>query len=109
MVSMLKERKRFSTLSRTVMSLPFLARVIGILSRKASMALDGRRAVRVERFDGLQPPGLTLGPLGFAPHDRLPIRRKDKPGPCIGDLDAIAAGFVDVKKERLLYRVFVRA
>src|SRR3954471_23160081 len=73
------------------------------------MTLDRRRSMRVERFDRLQSPRLPLRPLGFTPHDRLPIRREDQPRPGIGHFDAIAARLVDVQKKGLLDRVLMRA
>src|SRR5205085_12294352 len=68
-----------------------------------------RGAVRVEGFDGLEAPGLALAALFFRPHDRLPVRRQDQPRAGIGDLDAVAAGLVDIEEEGLLDRVLVRA
>ncbi len=68
-----------------------------------------RGAVGVEGLDGLQPPGLAFLAFLFGPHDRLPVRRQDQPRAGIGDFDAIAAGFIDIKKECLLDRVLVRS
>src|ERR1700712_750242 len=60
--------------------------------------LDRRGAVGVEGFDGLEAPGLALLAFRLAPHDRLPVRRQDQPRAGIGDLDAVAAGLVDIKE-----------
>ena len=70
--------------------------------------LHRRRAVGVERLDGLQAPGLALLALVLGPADRLPVGREDQPRAGIGDLDAVAARLVDIKKEGLLDRVLVR-
>src|SRR4029077_19169155 len=69
---------------------------------------DRRRALGVERFDRLQSPGLSFPALGFGPADRLPVRRQHKACASAGHLDPVAAGFVHIKKEGLLDRVFVR-
>ena len=63
----------------------------------------------MKRLDRLQPPRLPLLALLLGPHDRLPVRRQNKTGAGIGDLDPVAAGFVDIKEESLLDRVLVRA
>src|SRR5271167_245626 len=76
--------------------------------RGALLPRQGRGAVGVKTFDRLQAPSLALLALGFGPDDRLPVRRQDEPGAGVGDFHAIAAGFVDVEKERLLDRVLVR-
>src|SRR5665213_1552476 len=68
-----------------------------------------RGAVGMEGLDGLESPRLSLLALLLGPHDRLPVRRQDKTGAGIGDLDAIAAGLVDVEKKGLLDGVLVRA
>src|SRR3954451_8948442 len=73
------------------------------------MTLHRRRSMRVEGLDRLQSPSLVLGAFRLAPHDRLPIRREDQPGAGIGDLDAIAARLVDIKEERLLDCMLMRA
>src|SRR5215475_3510389 len=70
---------------------------------------DRRRAVGVERLDRLEAPGVALLALLLGPHDRLPVGRQDQPRAGIGDLDAVAARLVDIKEERLLDRVLVRA
>ena len=62
----------------------------------------------MERLDGLEPPGLPLLALLLGPHDRLPIRRQDQPRAGVGDLDAIAAGLINVQEKRLLDGVLVR-
>lgn len=69
----------------------------------------GRRAVGVERFDGLQPPGLTLFPVRLVPADRFPVGGEDQTGTCIGQFHPVARRFPDIKKERPLNRVLVRA
>ena len=63
----------------------------------------------VKALDRLEAPRLSLFPFGFGPDDRLPVRRQDQASAGIGDLDAVAAGLVDVKEERLLDGVLVRA
>ena len=63
----------------------------------------------VEGLDRLQPPGLALLALFLGPDDRLPVGREDQAGAGVGDLDAVAAGLVDVEEEGLLDRVLVRA
>jgi hypothetical protein len=68
-----------------------------------------RRAVGMKRLDRLQPPGLALLALFLGPHDRLPVGRQDEARAGVGDLDAVAAGLVDVEEEGLLDRVLVRA
>src|ERR1700730_15551145 len=70
---------------------------------------DRRRAVGMERLDRFKPPPLALLAFLLGPHDRLPVRRQDEPGAGVGDLDAVAAGLVDVEEERLLDRMLVRA
>src|SRR6185369_3519689 len=55
------------------------------------------------------PPRLALLPLFLGPDDRLPVGRQDQAGAGVGDLDTVAAGLVDIKEERLLDRVLVRA
>ena len=70
---------------------------------------DRRGPVRVEGLDGLQPPGLALGPLGLGPGNRAPVRRQHQPRDRVGQLDPVAAGLVDVQEERLLDGVLVRA
>ena len=67
-----------------------------------------RRSVGVERLDGLQPPCLPLLALLFAPADRLPIRREDQTGARIHDLDAVAAGLINVEEKALLDGMLVR-
>src|SRR5450759_3926987 len=67
-----------------------------------------RRAVGVERLEGLQAPGLALLALGFGPADRFPVRRQHQPRAGAGDFDAVAARLVDVKEEGLLDGVLVR-
>ncbi len=62
----------------------------------------------VERLDRLQSPGLAFLALFLGPHDRLPVRRQNQPRAGIGELDAIAARLIDIKKEGLLDRVLVR-
>src|SRR6185295_4554113 len=61
-----------------------------------------RRTVGMKRLDRLQPPRLALLALLLGPHDRLPVRREDETGAGVGDLDAVAAGFIDVEEEGLL-------
>src|ERR1700722_2544436 len=72
------------------------------------IALDRRRAVGVEGLDGFQPPCLPLFALLFRPDDRFPVRCQDQPRAGIGDLDPVAAGLIDVKKESLLDRMLMR-
>src|ERR1700761_525144 len=67
-----------------------------------------RGAVGMKGLDGLEPPGLALLAFFLGPDDRLPVRRQDQPRTGVGDLDPVAAGLVDIKKERLLDRVLVR-
>src|SRR5229473_1890331 len=74
-----------------------------------SSAPNRRRAVGVERLDGLKPPRLALLALLLGPHDRLPVRRQDETGAGVGDLDPVAAGLVDVEEKCLLDRMLVRA
>src|SRR4051794_34970730 len=71
--------------------------------------VDRWRAVGVEGRDRLQAPGLALGPLGLGPGDRLPVRGVDQPAGGVAQLDAVAAGLVDVEEEGLLDGVLVRA
>jgi polar amino acid transport system substrate-binding protein len=73
------------------------------------LCLDRRRAVGVEGLDRLQAPGLTLLALGLSPDDRLPVRRQHQPRAGIGDLNAVAAGLINIKEECLLHGVLVRA
>src|SRR5512136_1772534 len=73
-----------------------------------SHPFDQRCAARVKRLDRLQAPGLTFPALGLAPHDRLPVRRKNQARPGVGDLKAITARFIHVEKKGLLDRVLVR-
>src|SRR5437588_11621555 len=73
-----------------------------------AVASNRRRAVGVKRLDGLQSPRLPLFALLLGPYDRLPVRCQDQPRAGIGDLDAIAAGLVDIEKEGLLDRMLVR-
>src|SRR5262249_60687207 len=47
---------------------------------------DRRRAVGVERFDGLEAPGLAFGALGLGPDDRLPVGGEHEPRARVGDL-----------------------
>src|SRR5216110_287165 len=63
----------------------------------------------MERLDRLQPPGLALLALLLGPDDRLPVGREDEAGAGVGDLDAVAAGLIDIQEEGLLDRVLVRA
>jgi len=77
-----------------------------ILKALASLP-NRRRAVGMKRLDRLQPPGLALLALFLGPDDRFPVRRQDEAGAGVGDLDAIAAGFVHIQKERLLDGVLV--
>src|SRR5262245_23803420 len=65
--------------------------------------------MRVERLDGLESPRLSLLPLGLIPDDRLPIRREHQTRTGVIEFDAIAAGLVDIEKERLLDGVLVRS
>jgi hypothetical protein len=60
-------------------------------------------------LDGLEAPGLAFLALGLGPHDGLPIGRQHQAGAGVGDLDAVAAGLVDVEEEGLLDGVLVRA
>src|SRR5581483_5669288 len=76
---------------------------------RSRLAFERRRAMRMEALDRLEAPGLSLFALGFAPADRLPIRREDQPRAGIGDLDAVAARLIDIEEEGLLHRMFVRA
>ena len=52
----------------------------------------------VERFDGLEAPGLALLALFLGPDDRLPVGREDEAGAGVGDLDAVAAGLPTLGK-----------
>ena len=74
----------------------------------ASNVSDGRGSVGVERFGGLQAPGLALPALGFAPTDGFPIRRQDQPRARVGYFYAITARFIDVQEKGLLDGVLVR-
>ena len=67
-----------------------------------------RRAVRMERLDGLESPCLALLALVLGPCDRLPVRRQNEACAGIRHFDAIAAGLIDVEEEGLLHRVLVR-
>ena len=62
----------------------------------------------METLDGLEAPGLALCALGLGPNDRLPVRGEDEPRAGVGDLDPVAAGFIDVEEEGLLDRMLVR-
>ena len=73
-----------------------------------SAAPHRRRAVRVERGDGLQPPGLALGPLGGRPVDRLPVGGEHQPRTGVVQLDPVAGRLPDVEEEALLDGVLVR-
>src|ERR1700724_4418126 len=78
--------------------------------RRLRLSASNRRgAMGMKRLDSLQAPCLTLLALVLGPHDRLPVRRQNEAGAGIGDLDPVAAGFVDIEKESLLDRVLVRA
>src|ERR1700726_738913 len=77
--------------------------------RLSLSASDRRGAMGMKRLDGLQPPRLTLLAFLLGPHDRLPVRRQNEAGAGVGDLDPVAAGFVDIEEEGLLDRVLVRA
>src|SRR5471030_540282 len=72
------------------------------------LARHRRRAVGVERLDGLQAPGLALLSFGLGPSDRLPVRRQYQPRAGAGDLHAIAARLINVKEKSLLNGVLVR-
>src|SRR5215469_1715464 len=61
-----------------------------------------RCAIRVERLDCLQTPGLPLFSLRLGPPDGLPIRREDQASARVGDLHTITARLIDIKKECLL-------
>src|SRR5687767_1813071 len=74
-----------------------------------SVLLNRRRAVRVEGLDRLEAPRLSLLPLGLGPHDRFPVGREHQPRAGAVELDAVAAGLVDVEEEGLLHGVLVRA
>src|ERR1700687_1190840 len=76
--------------------------------KSLELFFDRRRAVGMKRLDRLQPPRLSLLALFLGPDDRLPVRREDEASAGIGDLDPIAAGLVDVEKERLLDGMLVR-
>src|SRR5579872_1134324 len=78
-------------------------------SYRSRLAFERRRAVGMKALDRLEAPGLSLFALGFAPADRLPIRRQDQPRAGIGDLDAVAARLIDIEEECLLHRMFMRA
>jgi hypothetical protein len=64
--------------------------------------------MRVEAFNRLESPCLSFLSLRFRPPNWLPIRRKNETRAGIRNFHAIAAGLVDVEKERLLDGVFVR-
>src|SRR5262245_56753391 len=68
---------------------------------------DRRRAVGVEGLDRLEAPRLTLLSFGFVPHNRLPVGRQHQSRTGVVELDAIAAGLVDIEEERLLDRVLM--
>src|SRR5690349_4267810 len=63
----------------------------------------------MERLDRLQSPCLALLALFLGPDDRLPVGRENEAGAGVGDLDAVAAGLIDVEEEGLLDRVLVRS
>src|SRR3954468_7278360 len=63
----------------------------------------------VESLDRLEAPSLALAPFFLGPHNPLPVGRENEPRTCIGKLDPIAGRLPDVKKERLLDGVLVRA
>src|SRR5215510_12079290 len=73
-----------------------------------SLVHHRRRAMRMKRLDRLQSPRLALLALFLGPDDRLPVGREDQAGAGVGNLDAIAAGLVDIEEEGLLARVLVR-
>src|ERR1700750_1219511 len=62
----------------------------------------------MKRLDRLPPPRLAPLALFLGPDDRLPVRCEDEAGAGVGDLDAVAAGFVDVEEEGLLDGMLVR-
>src|ERR1700753_1789118 len=68
------------------------------------LARTRRRPVGVKRLDRLQAPGLALLALLLGPDDRLPVGRQDQPRAGVGDLDAVAAGLVDIEEESLVDR-----
>src|SRR5579883_488441 len=80
-----------------------------ISSDRSCLAFERRRAMRMEALDRLEAPGLSLLALGFAPADRLPIRRQDQSSAGTGDFDAVAARLIDIEEKGLLHRMFVRA
>src|SRR5208337_985370 len=69
--------------------------------------LDRRRAVGVERIDGLQAPRLTFFALGLGPANRLPVWRQNQPRSGVSYLHAIASGLVDIQEKGLLDGVLV--
>ena len=75
--------------------------------KRAVLLGHRRRALDVERRDGLHAPGLALGALGLRPHDRLVLGVEEQEA-AGADLDAVAARLVGVEEERLLDRVLVR-
>src|SRR5690348_10330743 len=81
----------------------------GLFWSTAGYAGNRRRAINMERLDGLEPPGLPLLALGLGPADGLPVGRQDQARAGIGDLHTIAAGLIDVQEKGLLDGVFVRA
>src|ERR1700722_14163114 len=78
--------------------------------RRLRLSASNRRgAMGMKRLDGPQAPCLTLLALVLGPHDRLPVRRQNEARAGIGDIDPVAARFVDIEEESLLDRVLVRA
>src|ERR1700688_3236144 len=67
-----------------------------------SMPLHRRSTVGVKGLDRLQPPRLTFLALFLGPDDRLPVRRQNQPCAGVGDLDPVAAGFINVEEKSLL-------
>src|SRR6516164_6567454 len=65
------------------------------------------RPVRMKGLHGLKPPRLAFGAFAFGPNDWLPIGSENEACTGIDDFHAVAAGLVDVEKERLLNGVFV--
>src|SRR5215217_5696390 len=88
--------------------LPFLPRLeYGHVLRLGSF-VHHRGPVRVEGLRQLEAPSLTLRALGLGPGDRLVVGGEDQV-PSGEDLDAVAAGLVDVEEEALGYGMFGRA
>src|SRR5262245_15957425 len=85
--------------------LPSMVRCAG---QRPGVLLNWRRSVGVEALDRLEPPRLPFLAFRLRPDDRLPVGGEHEAGTGAVELDAVAAGLVDVQEERLLDRVLVR-